>query len=406
LGEVVFRRAGESNEGEDTMHARLLTVAAVLAALMSATLGATSVAAAPTPAGTVVMSGLDNPRGLTFVRIGGDDDGNDQGKRSWALYVAEAGRGGGPEADCITLPRGGPMGEFVCPGSTGAISRLWRGVQQRVVTGLPSYARPDGSDATGPHDVSFANSRTGYVVIGMGADPSFRAQLGSRLGWTARFSHSGSFSYDVDVSAYEVARNPDNGPIDSNPYGLLEAAGRRYVVEAGGNALLRVGGNGSISTVALFRSRPQGRSTDSVPTAVARGPDGALYVGELTGAPFATGAANVYRVRSGRTPQVVASNFTTILDIDFDRRGNLYVLEHSGGPFFGGTGTLWRIARNGVRTAVVTGLTRPTSVTIGPDGAAYISNRGNEAGVGEVLRFNIGAPPGGDDDDEGDDDDD
>jgi hypothetical protein len=49
-----------------------------------------------------------------------------------------------------------------------------------------------------------------------------------------------------------------------------------------GNALLRVSDWGKISTLAAFPSRPQ-RSTDAVPTAVAQGPDGAYYVGELMG---------------------------------------------------------------------------------------------------------------------------
>jgi hypothetical protein len=92
--------------------------------------GASGAVAATT---SVVMSGLDNPRGLAFGPEGG-------------LYVAEAGRGGsGP---CIVL-RGGPQ----CYGPTGAVSRLWRGEQERIATGLPSYAGPTG-EATGPHDIS------------------------------------------------------------------------------------------------------------------------------------------------------------------------------------------------------------------------------------------------------------
>ena len=41
----------------------------------------------------------------------------------------------------------------------------------------------------------------------------------------------------------------------------------------------------------------------------------------------------------------------------------------------------------GVRTTLVTGLTRPTSVVAGSDGALYISNRGNSAAVGQVIRI-------------------
>ena len=41
----------------------------------------------------------------------------------------------------------------------------------------------------------------------------------------------------------------------------------------------------------------------------------------------------------------------------------------------------------GVRTTLVTGLTRPTSVVAGSDGALYISNRGNSAAIGQVIRI-------------------
>jgi hypothetical protein len=384
----------------------------LLGAALVVTCGISAAAASGPATGTVVMSGLDNPRGLTFVRAGGSDkdkkdDDEGGGLRGWALYVAEAGRGGGPGAThCITLPRG-PAGFPACPGATGAVSRLIGGVQERVLTGLPSWALPDGSEATGPMDVSFRNRRHGYVAIGLGAENvSFRAALGSGFGWIVRFRPDGSWSYDVDVTAYEVVANPDGGILDSNPNGLLAGAGRRYVVDAGANALLRVRRDG-ISTVAVFPSRAQGRPTDSVPTAVARDRKGTLYVAELTGVPFAAGTANVYRVRrGGGEPEIFATGFTTLIDLDVDRAGNLYVLEHSSGPvFFGGTGTLWRIDRSGNRKALVTGLIRPTSVVIGPDGAAYISNRGIAVGTGEVLRFDVGAPArGGDEEQEEDDD--
>src|SRR5262245_2061237 len=85
-----------------------------------------------------VMSGLDNPRGLAFGPQG-------------ALYVAEAGRGDIGEGDgpCATAPGG----TQVCYGATGAVSRLWRGEQTRVATGLPSFATAAGR-AQGPNDIA------------------------------------------------------------------------------------------------------------------------------------------------------------------------------------------------------------------------------------------------------------
>jgi glucose/arabinose dehydrogenase len=160
------------------------------------------------------------------------------------------------------------------------------------------------------------------------------------------------------------------------------------VADAGANALLRVAANGDISTLAVFPSRAQGRSTDAVPTAVAVGPDGAYYISELTGVPFVTGAANIYRVVPGQAPTVAWSGFTTVIDIAFGPDGSLYVLEHSTGPvFFALPGRLLRVAPNGTRTTVIDGLTRPGSVAVRPDGALYVSNRGTSIGTGEVLRI-------------------
>ena len=43
----------------------------------------------------------------------------------------------------------------------------------------------------------------------------------------------------------------------------------------------------------------------------------------------------------------------------------------------------------GQRTTVASGLTMPTSVEVGPDGAVYVSNRGTFTGAGQVIRFAV-----------------
>ena len=329
---------------------------------------------------TVVMSGLDNPRGLTFVQTA---DGG------WALYVAEAGKGGsGP---CAMV-----RGAMQCAGDTGGVSRLQGGVQQRIVTGLPSYAPASGEGATGPHDVSFADGN-GFVTVGLGGPLSpieMRALFGPNFGWVMRFNNAGESVLDTDIATYEQVTNPGGEPPDSNPYGLLGGAGRGVVADAGGNALLAVSPTMEISTIAIFPSRAQGRSTDAVSNSVARGPDGAYYVGELTGVPFVPNSSNVYRVVPGQAPQVLCSGFSFILDLDFDRFGNLYVLQHTSAPFPTGPGTLYRIGADCSRTPVATGLSNPTSVAFGPDGNAYISHRGTSPALGEVIRIDLQAAPG------------
>jgi hypothetical protein len=357
---------------------------------------ATGSAEAAQPGYTVVMSGLDNPRGLTFAR-----PGEGEGSGDWSLYVAEAGSGG--SLRCTTL-RG-----TVCVGLTGAVSRYRNGHQERVVEGLPSYAPFNAANAgaVGPSDVSFADGR-GYVSIGLAAPISLRAALGEKFGWIASFDKKGAVSYEVDVSAYEQQANPDLGPLESNPYGLLAGAGDQIVADAASNSLLQLSPSGSISTLAVFPSRfyPQtgSRVTDSVPNSVATGPDGAYYVGELTGVPFIPGIANVWRVVPGQTPQVYCSGFSFIIDIAFDESGNLYVLENAsglGGPFKSTPGQLLRVGSDCSKTPVATGLPAPTSVAIGPDGNAYLSIHGTSAAIGEVVRVDLGEQRGEDDNESG-----
>ena len=337
---------------------------------------------------TVVMSGLDNPRGLTFEWLGDGDNGrgDDHGEDNdgWALFVAEAGTGG--PNPCAMV-----RGALQCAGATGAVSRYYRGRQRRLVRGLPSYAPSSGIGATGPHDVSYAWG-SGYVTIGLGGPLSpvmMRSLFGEEFGWIVQFQDNGRWSFDTDVASYEQESNPGEGPIDSNPYGLLEGAGRQIVVDAGGNSLLHISSLRQFSTIAVFPSRAQGRATDAVANSVALGPDGAYYVGELTGVPFVPETSNVWRVVQGEAPQVYCTGFNFILDLDFDRRGNLYVLEHTSAPFPMGDGTLYRVARDCSRRPVATGLTNPSSVTIGPDGDAYISNFGTSPDVGEVIRVDL-----------------
>jgi len=126
-----------------------------------------------------------------------------------------------------------------------------------------------------------------------------------------------------------------------------------------------------------------------VPTSVAIGPDGAYYVSELKGVPFATWNSAVYRVVPHETPTVFIDGFKMIVDIAFDGGGNLYVLQYATatGATFGRSGALVRVAPDGTRTTIIGGLRQPTSVVIGYDGARYVANNGIFAGIGEVIRI-------------------
>jgi hypothetical protein len=342
---------------------------------------------------TCVMQGLDGARGLAFGPEG-------------ALYVAEAGHGGdGPP--CST-----ESAQQVCYGATGAITRLWGDIQERVLTGLPSLATnlvAKGQAANGPTDIAFAigdeqddDGSVMYVTIGLRNNPNIRdtdlKPVGKGFAQLLRVAPSGKVRSIADLGDYETATNSDGGAIDTNPFGLHVEPGSRLVVDAGANALVRVqaNGHGPISTVATFPSRAQGRLTDAVPTSVAVGPDGAYYVSELTGIPFATWNASIYRVAPGETPPITSylDGFKMIIDIAFDADWNLYVLQYAtlvnppppAPQVFGRSGVLTKVAPDGTRTNILTGLRTPTSVVVGPDGFVYVSNRGNFPAVGEVVQ--------------------
>lgn len=331
----------------------------------------------------VIATGLGNPRGLAFGPDG-------------ALYVVEAGRGGDSTL-CLPEPQA-PPGTTRCYGPTGAVTRITGlGMQERVITGLPSLAVPSGEGATGPHDIAFGFG-SGWITVGLGGNPAVRAPFeaaGIRLGSLVQARFDGSWSDVVDLSAHEAAANPDGGAVDSNPYGFQVLADRGVYTDAGGNAVMSIALSGAITTLAAFPTRtmpsPLGGTVEmqTVPTTVAQGPDGSLFVGELTGFPFPVGGARVYRVPlTGGTPIVVADGFTNIIDIAITETGVGYVLEHDidGLPGPSEEGRLTQVAPDGTRTVVATGLVKPGGVAVGPDGALYITNRSIEAGTGEVVR--------------------
>jgi len=359
---------------------RRLVFGFMIAALM---LAPAMAAGAQAPGREVGAGGLNNPRGLAFGPDG-------------ALYVVEAGMGG--EGPCLPSPEG--EGE-VCYGPTGAVTRidLDQGAQSQVAAGLPSLAQ-GGFAATGPHDITFAGSKM-LVVIGLGADPARRADLGevgASFGRLAVINRTGAWRLTNDISAYETEANPDGGEVDSNPYAIVFHRGKRIVADAGGNDLIELKGANRGSTLAVFPNReaefPPGSGAmlpmQAVPTSVTVGPDGAYYVGQLTGFPFPLGGANVYRVASRQAPEVFAEGFTNIIDLAFGPDGNLYVLEIAANGLLSGDpmGALIRVEADGSHTVIADeGLVNPGGLAFGPDGSIYISNYSIFPGMGEVVRI-------------------
>jgi hypothetical protein len=366
---------------------------AVVSVLLVAAAGHTAPKAAPQV--EVIASGLDNPRGIAF-----SPDGR--------LYVAEAGRGG--SGNCIRIGDG----QMACYGETGAVTLidpLGVNAPERVVTGLPSIAPAGGFGAGGPVDISFLGSGNAQVVLGLGAEATARDTLGGKgslLGRVLQVNAAGGWKAGADIAAFEELNNPVPPTADSNPYGIAALPSRHIVADAGANAIFEVRTNGQIRTLATFPARmvaappflglPPGSNIpmQAVPTTVVQGPDGWLYVGQLTGFPFPVGGANIYRVPSqGGTPEVAATGFTNIIDMAFDRYGTLYVLQIGnglaapGGPPLSAPGKLIRVNPGGTQTVIYANLFYPGGLAIGPDGAAYVTNFGIVPGGGQVVRIEL-----------------
>jgi hypothetical protein len=342
----------------------------------------------------VVASGLNNPRKI-FLGTDG------------AVYVVEAGTGG--RSKCL-----GTGTNRTCVGLTGSIARIVDGAPERVVTGLFSGARPNGDRAQGPADV-LVRAGTYYVLLqgatidsrgvnALGPDAVTASDLISTPTGKA------APAVIVNLAAFEAARNPDRGagpgaklgspPLDSNPYAFTDYRGGFAIADAGGNDLLWLGPDGEVSVLAVFPIRNAKITKEtaeqlrlpatvtsvkaqSVPSSVAVGPDGALYVGELTGVPFERGSARIWRVVPGEKKTVYASGFTSISDLAFDG-DDLLVLEIAADGLLepDSPGALIRLAPDGTRTEIASkGLVSPTGVAVG-NGSIYISNYGISRGSG------------------------
>jgi hypothetical protein len=360
---------------------------------------------------TTVATGLNNPRGVAF----GPGD---------ILYVGEAGLGAG----------NGTGGVGLGQGFTGSVGMV-RGASSssptytRIVAGLASNADsggvtgPDGVSPLGNGNIQIIESNATMKMLAL--YPSLSPALANEFGKLLQSSHSGQWKVEANVGDFDYEWSAQNATApwapagqfpDANPYAVLSVPGHEYIADAGSNTIDEVSADGSVRIIA-FVPNPTlnlgGRLipiSDSVPTCVAQGPDGYLYVGTLAfGAYFASGntpQSAVYRINPALSNAILtsadvwASGFYPTTGCGFGQ-GAFYVTEYwTTSP--AAPGALVRIALNsdgsaGARTTMGGGALKfPNGFAAGADGSVYVSNHSTSPGtaqtagapVGEVVRVN------------------
>src|ERR1700733_9560069 len=321
---------------------------AVLAASLAGTAAVPAAAEAATPAGiteTVIQTGLNAPRHLVITGAG--------------LVVTEAGTGGpAGTSNCATGPSTETAGTTqYCTGRTGAIFTLSSGGRIGPVPGkLPSVIEENIQEVTGPSAIAYGHGQEAvtiddFLVNKDGSNNLLPKPFASAFG-TLRLL-SGGKSRVVDIAAFAAAHPqspsslgdiPGEAPYDSDPYDVVAYRGGWVVADAGANDVLYVSATGRVSMLARFPAvaeqlpagvlgnpAPITVEAQAVPTSVAVGRDGALYVGLLRGLPSDPGTSYIYRVVPGHDPVIWARGLTSVTAIAFDRQGRLLATEFNTG---------------------------------------------------------------------------
>ena len=327
---------------------------------------------------SVFATGLNNPRGLKFGPDG-------------YLYVAEGGLGGTNSTAGLCDSVIAPIGPYT-GGYTASISKISPAGDVTIVAdGLPSdqTSAQSGSLVSGVADVAFVGNTLYAILAGAGCSHGIEDYPNGII----KVNNDGTWDLIADLSEWQhthpVAHpEEDDFEPDGTWYSMLNVRGDLYAVEPNHGEIVKVTTSGNISRV-IDVSASQGHI---VPTALAY--HGNFYFGNLYTFPIMPGSSKIFKVTPSGRIQVRETGLTTVVGLVFDNQDRMYALEMSTAPGdpTPGTGKIVRIQPSGQQETLVDTLFFPTGMTMGPDGALYVSNKGFGPpipGFGEILKVNV-----------------
>lgn len=355
----------------------------VSAAALSLVLAGQSLGQAP-----LIINDLSSPRGLS---VSGDtlliaDQANGRILRVARNGTVEIVLEGVPASPAVPGGLGTPGGAALPPGGPGG---------PPPGAGGPPAGGPPGAGALPPGAAPPPGDPLGIPAVVEVDGTIFYLTNGTECKCAWSLAPGGERKMVADLGAFETANNTDgdsfaNGDpeLDANPFDLVgDGAGGLYVSDSGANTVLHVSAVGEITPFAIFPNRDNpdpetfGPVMDQVPTGLVVGPDGAVYVGTLTGLPFPPGGALVYRLDDGNGDgdalddgemTIAAEGLNATSDVAFDTDGTLLVTEISTDLSNGTPGRLVRVG-NGTIEEIAVELMQPTGVAVLSDGTIMVA---------------------------------